>query len=164
MTFLYLITYLFIYFLNLFISLIELKTLIYFIIYLFFFLTYLFRPFGNLGIGIGIGIEKILFLWKCFMKNKTSMWNTLKYSFLHLVMRHQYPSVTIIHFSTISYHNSTKIPSKASIVEFFIDKFSGLTGSFRCYLEQLFCGEQVDTCFCRNGSTGDFISGVLKTH
>ena len=60
-------------------------------------------------------------------------------------------------------HISTKIPTKTSMVEFFTDEFPGLTGSFDCYLEQLFFGEQVRTCFCRNDYTGDFISGNLKT-
>ena len=127
------------------------------------------RPFGNFGIGISASalasaLRKFDFcLTKCFMKNKTFMWNTLKYSFLHLLMRHQYPSVTITYFLTISYHISIKIPSKTSMVEFFIDAFPGLTGSFNCYLEQLFGEEQVSTCFCRNDSKGDIISEVLKT-
>ena len=92
------------------------------------------RPFGNLGICISASalalasasalalasasasasaMRKFYFcLTKCFMKSKRFMWNILKYFFLHLVMRHQYPSVTISHFSTISYHISTKIPVK----------------------------------------------------
>ena len=49
------------------------------------------------------------------------------------------------------------------MVEFFIGTFSDLTGSFGCYLEQLFCGEQGSPRFGRNDSTGNFISGVLKT-
>ena len=85
---------------------------------IFFHLKAVEGPFGNLGISISAlalaltsASRKFYFcLTKCFMKNKTFMWNTLKYSFLHLVMRHQYPSVTITHFSTISYHISTKIP------------------------------------------------------
>ena len=133
----------------------------------------LFGPFGNLGIGISASalavvsasaLRKFYFcLTKCLMKNKTFMWNTLKYSFLHLVMRHQYPSVKITYFSTNSYHISTKIPSKRSIMESFLGTIPSLTRSFSCYLEQPFCGEQVSTCFCRNDSTGDVILGVLKT-
>ena len=60
-------------------------------------------------------------------------------------------------------HISTKIRTKTSMVESFIDEFPGLTGSFDRYLEQLFFGEQVRTCFYRNDYTGDFISGNLKT-
>ena len=70
----------------------------------------------------------------------------------------------ILHFNDkISYRISTKIPSKTSMMESFLGTFPGLTRSFSCYLEQLFCGEQVSACFCRNDSTGDIISGVLKT-
>ena len=75
-----------------------------------------------------------------------------KYSFFRLVMRHQYPSVTIIHFSTMSHHISTKMPSKKSMVVSFLKRFPCFSGSCSCYLEQLFCGEQVPTCFCRNDS------------
>ena len=101
---------------------------------------------GHLEISASALRKFYFYLTKCFMKNKTFMWNVRKCSFLHLVMRHQYPAVTITHFPTISYHISTKIPSKTSMVESFIGTFPGH-----------------GTCFCRNGSTGDFISGVLKT-
>ena len=69
------------------------------------------------------------------MKNITFMSNTPKYSFLRLVMWHQYPSATITHFSTISYHISTQIPSKTSLVRFFLSIFADLLGSFSCYLD-----------------------------
>ena len=39
---------------------------------------------------------------------------------------------------------------------------TGLPGSLS-YVDLLFCREQVSTCFCRKDSTGDIISGVLKT-
>ena len=118
---------------------------------------------SRLRSSIGIGIEKILFL---------PLLNIL-WKIKHLCEIHSnIPSYTCnaasvsfcynYHFSTISYHISTKILSKMSMMEFFVDELPGLTGSFKCYLEQLFCGEQVSTCFCRNDSTGDFISGVLK--
>ena len=57
---------------------------------------------------------------------------------------------------------STKIPRETSMVESYLRTFQGLTGGFSCYLEQLYCGEQVSTCFCRNISTWDIISGVLE--
>ena len=71
-------------------------------------------------------------------------------------------SVTITHFYKISYHISTKIPSKHLWWSSLLIYLQALL-SFRCYLEQLICGKQVNTCLCRNDSTGDFISGVLKT-
>ena len=67
-------------------------------------------------------------------------------------MWHQYPSVRIIHYSTMSHHTSTKMPSKNYMVVSFLRRFPRFTGSCSCYLEQLFCGEQVTTCFCRNDS------------
>ena len=91
------------------------------------------------------------------------MQNTPKYSFLHLVMRHQYRSATITHFPRVSYHISAKIPSKASMVESFLRISAGLPESLS-YVDLLFCREQVSTCFCIKISTGDCISGVLKTH
>ena len=72
------------------------------------------------------------------------------------------PSVTITHFYKISYHISTKIPSKHLGWSSLLIHLQALL-SFSCYLEQLICGKQVNTCLCRNDSTGDFISGVLKT-
>ena len=61
---------------------------------------------------------------------------------------HQYLFVKVTHLSTVSYRISTKIPIKTSTVESFLGKSPDLTRSFRCYLEQLFCGEQVSTYFC----------------
>ena len=117
-------------------------------------------PFGNLGIGISASasaLQKFFFgLTKCFMKN------TPKYFFLHLVMWRQYRSATITHFVRVSYHISTEIPSKTSMVGSFLKILAGLPGSLS-YVDLPFCREQVSTCFCRKDSTGDIISGVLKT-
>ena len=90
------------------------------------------------------------------------MWNTPKYSFLHLVMRCQYRSATITHFDRVSYHISTEIASRTSMVEYFLRISAGLPRSLS-YVDLLFCREQVSTCFCRKDSTGYIISGVLKT-
>ena len=81
---------------------------------------------------------------------------------MHLVTRRQYRSATITHFARVSYHISTDIPSKTSMVESFLRIPAGLPGNL-CYVDLLFCREQVSTCFCRKDSTGDIISGVLKT-
>ena len=77
-------------------------------------------------------------------------------------MRRQYRSATIAHFGRVSYHISTEIPSKTSMVESFLRMFAGLPGSLS-YVDLLFCREQVSTCFCRKDSTGDIVSGALKT-
>ena len=82
--------------------------------------------------------------------------------FLHLVVRRQYRSATITHFARVPYHISTEIPSKASMLESFLRISAGLPVSLS-YVDLLFCREQVSTCFCRKITTGDFISGVLKT-
>ena len=81
---------------------------------------------------------------------------------MHLVTRRQYRSAAITHFARVSYHISTDIPSKTSMVESFLRISAGLPGSLS-YVDLLFCREQVSTCFCRKDSTGDIISGVLKT-
>ena len=77
-------------------------------------------------------------------------------------MQRQYRSATITHFAGFSYHTSTEILSKTSMVESFLRMSAGLPGSLS-YVDLLFCREQVSTCFCRKDSTGDIISGVLKT-
>ena len=77
-------------------------------------------------------------------------------------MQCQYRSATITHFARVSYHITTKIASKMSMVESFLRISAGLPGSLS-YVDLLFCREQVSTCFCRKGSTRDIISGVLKT-
>ena len=77
-------------------------------------------------------------------------------------MQHQYCSATITHFARVSYHITTEIPSKTSMVESFLRISAGLPGSLS-YVDLLFCREQVSTCFCRKDSTRDIISGVLKT-
>ena len=77
-------------------------------------------------------------------------------------MRRQYRSATITHFARVSYHISTERRSKVSMVESFLRISAGLPGNFS-YVDLLFCREQVNTCFCRKDSTGDIISGVLKT-
>ena len=77
-------------------------------------------------------------------------------------MRRQYRSATITRFARVSYHISTEIPSKTSIVESFLRISAGLPGSLS-YVDLLFCREQVSTCFYRKDSAGDIISGVLKT-
>ena len=77
-------------------------------------------------------------------------------------MRRQYRSATITHLARVSYHISIEIPSKTSMVESFLRTSAGLPGSLS-YVDQLFCREQVSPCFCRKASTGDIISGVLKT-
>ena len=64
--------------------------------------------------------------------------------------------------SRVSYHITTEIPSKTSMVESFLRISAGLPGSLS-HVDLLFCREQVNTCFCRKGSIGDIISGVLKT-
>ena len=93
------------------------------------------------------------------------MKNYVKYtqiSFLHLVMQRQYRSATITHFARVSYHITTEIPSKTSMVESFLRISAGFPGSLS-YVDLLFCREQVSACFCRKDSTRDIISGVLKT-
>ena len=77
-------------------------------------------------------------------------------------MGRQYRSATFTHFGSVLYHISTEIPSKASMVDSFLRASAGLPGSLS-YVDLLFCREQVSTCFCRKDSTGDIISGVLKT-
>ena len=77
-------------------------------------------------------------------------------------MWRQYRCATITHFARASYHISTETPSKASVVESFLRIFAGLPGNLS-YVDLLLCREQVSTCFCRKDSTGDIISGVLKT-
>ena len=77
-------------------------------------------------------------------------------------MRRQYRSATITHFARVSYHISTEIPSKTSMVESFLRMSAGLPGSLS-YVDLLFCREQVSNCFCRKDSTVDIISGALKT-
>ena len=77
-------------------------------------------------------------------------------------MRRQYRSATITHFARVSYHITTAIPSKTSMVESFLRISAGLPGSLS-YVDLLFCREQVITCFCRKDSTGDIISGVSET-
>ena len=81
---------------------------------------------------------------------------------IKLLGRGQYRSATITHFAMVSYHISTKIPSKTSIVESFLRISAGLPGSLS-YADLLYSREQVSTCLCRKDSTGDIISGVLKT-
>ena len=78
-------------------------------------------------------------------------------------MRRQYRSAAITHFERVSYHISTEITSRTSMVEYFLRISAGLPGSLS-YVDLLFCREQVSTCFCRKDSTRDIISGVLKTH
>ena len=78
-------------------------------------------------------------------------------------MRRQYRSATITHFARVSYHISTEITSKTSLMESFLRISASLPGSLS-YVDLLFCREQVSTCFCRKDSTGDIISGVLRTH
>ena len=77
-------------------------------------------------------------------------------------MRRQYRSATITHFARVFYHVSTEKPSKTSMVEPFSRILAGVRGNLG-YVDLLFCREQVSTCFCRKDSTGDIISGVLKT-
>ena len=77
-------------------------------------------------------------------------------------MQRQYRSATITHFVGVSYHIYTEVPSKTSMVDPFLRISAGLPGSLS-YVDLLFCSEQVSTCFCRNDSTGDIVSGVLKT-
>ena len=125
-------------------------------------------PFGNLSIGISpsalalalalaSALQKFYFcLTKCFMKN------CVKYtqdSFLHLTMQRQYRSATNTHFARVSYHITTEIPNKTSIVESFLRISAGLPWSFS-FVDLLFCREQVSTCFCRKDSARDIISGV----
>ena len=62
----------------------------------------------------------------------------------------------------VSYHITTEIACKTSMVESFLIISAGLPGSLS-YVDLLFCREQVSTCFCRKDSTRDIISGVLKT-
>ena len=77
-------------------------------------------------------------------------------------MRRQYRSAAITHFSRVSHHITTDIPSKTSMVESFLRISVGPPGSLS-YVDLLFCREQVSTSFCRKSSTGDIISAVLKT-
>ena len=77
-------------------------------------------------------------------------------------MRRQYCSAQITLFGRFSYHISTEIPSERSMMESFLRISAGLPGNLSC-VDLLFCREQVSTCFCRKDSTGDIISGVLKT-
>ena len=77
-------------------------------------------------------------------------------------MRRQYRSATVTHFTRVSNDISTEIPSKTSMIEFFLRISAGLPGSLN-YVNLLFSRGQVSTCFCRKVSTGDIISGVLKT-
>ena len=77
-------------------------------------------------------------------------------------MRRQYRPATITHFARVSYHICTDIPSKRSMVESFLRTSAILPGSLS-YVDQLFCRQQVSTCFGREDTTGDIISGVLKT-
>ena len=77
-------------------------------------------------------------------------------------MRRQYRSATITHFARVSYHVSTEIPSRTSMMKSFSRISAGLPGSLS-HVDLLFCREQASTCFCRKDSTGDIISGVLKT-
>ena len=77
-------------------------------------------------------------------------------------MRRQYRSATITHFTRISYHIFTEIPSKATMVDPFLRISASLPGNLS-YVDLLFCREQTSTCFCRKDSTGDIISAVLKT-
>ena len=72
------------------------------------------------------------------------------------VMGHQNRSATITQFARVSYHISTKKPSKISMVESFLRIFAGLPGRLS-YVDLLFFREQI-----RKDSTGDIISGVLK--
>ena len=78
-------------------------------------------------------------------------------SFWYLVIWHHHPLVTITHFSTIWNYSVTPM------VVLFLKAFAGHSGSFSCCFEQLFCGEPVSTCLCRQNATWDVISGVLKT-
>ena len=77
-------------------------------------------------------------------------------------MQRQYRSAQITHFGRFSYHISTEIPSKISMVESFLRISAGLLGNLSC-VDLLFCREQVSTCFCRKDCTGNIISGVFKT-
>ena len=77
------------------------------------------------------------------------------------VMQRQCRSATITHLARVSYHITTEITSKTSMVESVLRISAGLSGSLS-YIDLLFCREQVSTCFCRKDSTRD-ISGVLKT-
>ena len=77
-------------------------------------------------------------------------------------MRHQYRSATITHFARVSYHISTEIASKTSMMQSFLRISAGLPGSLS-YVDLLLCREQVSTCFRRKDFTGDIILGVLKT-
>ena len=69
--------------------------------------------------------------------------------------------------SSSCYNNSffydLKLLSKTPMVVLFLKAFAGHSGSFSCCFEQLFCGEPVSTCLCRQNATWDVISGVLKT-
>ena len=72
------------------------------------------------------------------------MKNYMKYTQIFFLAR----SATVTHFARVSYDISTGTPSKTSMKESFLRISAGLPGSF---------------CFCRKDSTGDIISGVLKT-
>ena len=122
-----------------------------------------FRPFGNLGIGISASasalastlasaLQKFYFcLTKCFMKNY------VKYTQIFFLALTYAALVSFCYnysFTRITYHISTEIPGKTSIVESFSRISAGLPGSLS-YVDLLFCREQVSTCFCRKDSTGD---------
>ena len=77
-------------------------------------------------------------------------------------MQRQYRSATITHFARISYHITTEIASKTSMVESFLRISAGLPENLS-YVDLLFCREQVSICFYRKDSTRDINSGVLKT-
>ena len=62
-----------------------------------------------------------------------------------------------------SFFYDLKLLSKTPMVGLFLKAFAGHSGSFSCCFEQLFCGEPVSTCLCRQKATWDVISGVLKT-
>ena len=81
-------------------------------------------------------------------------------------MQRQYHSATITHFARVSYHITTEIPSKTSMVESFMMDIWWISGDLPgslSYVDLLFCREQVNTCFCRKDSTRNVIAGVLKT-
>ena len=111
----------------------------------------IFGTSNSIVMGIGIGMEKVLFLPCKFFYEKKRVFTSkcLIYSFLFLVIWHKYPFATVVHFSTVSYTTCTKRPKETSPVESFWGTLNGLPGSFSCCLEQLFCREFVGTCFCR---------------
>ena len=99
-----------------------------------------------LASALALALQKFYFcLTKCFMKSH------VKYTrifFLALIMWCQCRSATITHFTRVSYHISTKMPSKTSMVESLLGISAGLPQSLS-YVDVLFCKEQVSTCFCR---------------